>query len=123
MGDCNSLQSEMPFGSNGPHAFLLQLASLRSRALEDLNISSKFPGGLGLGRGDFDTKDQGQSTWAIGNSFLEHPEFFSAVLKNWSHREITWIKALLSVYWTNPPLLDEIRKMQVAQQAKENAKR
>ena len=75
MGDCNSLQSEMPIGSNGLDAFLFQLASLRSRALEDLNISSKFPGGLGLGRGDFDVKDRGESMWVIGSSLLEHPEF------------------------------------------------
>lgn len=31
------------------HAFLLQLASL---SLEELKVSSKIPGGLGLGRGD-----------------------------------------------------------------------
>ena len=44
---CN--QTEMPVRSNGLHASLLQLTSLRSRALEELNVSLKFLGGLGLG--------------------------------------------------------------------------
>lgn len=89
---CN--QTEMPVGSNGLHVFLLRLASIRSRALEELTFSSKLPGGLGLGGGDFDIKDRGQGTWAIGSPFFEHPQFCLC----WSHREITWVKALLSVF-------------------------
>lgn len=52
----------MPVGSYGLDAFLLQLASVRSRALEELDVSLKFPGGLDLRGVDFDIKDWGQGT-------------------------------------------------------------